>query len=81
VLVNERDIQNRSYAFPIDLGSKAWVNGTLGADNSGQHNSAFESLAFSAMGHVTLTNKNIGDLIKRLRQCLIDIHSPLATQL
>ena len=50
VLVNEKDVKNRSYEFPIDLGSKAWVNGTLGADNNGQHNSAFESLAFSAMG-------------------------------
>jgi hypothetical protein len=29
------------------------------------------------MGHLTLTDKNISDLIKTLRQYLIDIHSPL----
>ena len=29
------------------------------------------------MGHLTLTEKNISDLIKTLRQYLIDIHSPL----
>jgi hypothetical protein len=81
VLVNEKDVQDRSYPFPIDLGSKAWVRGTIGADNRGQHNSAFEALAFNAMGHVTLTNNDVASLIGGLSQYLRDINSPLAKEL
>jgi hypothetical protein len=80
VLVNRKDVQNRSYPFAIDLGSKAWVKGTIGADNKGEHNSAFE--IFSAgFGHVTMPDKDIASLIARLSQYLRDIHSPLANEL
>ena len=41
---------------------------------------AFEALAFAAMGHTTLTDKNVKDLIGRLREYLRNIIWPLTSE-
>jgi hypothetical protein len=80
VLLDEREVQARSLPFRMDLGSRSWTRGTWGADNAGQNNAAFEALAFAAMGHTTLTDKNVKDLIGRLREYLRNINSPLTSE-
>ncbi len=80
VLLDEREVQARALPFRMDLGSRSWTRGTLGADNAGQNDAAFEALAFAAMGHTTLTDKDIKNLIGRLREYLRSINSPLANE-
>jgi hypothetical protein len=80
VLLDEREVQARTLPYRMDLGSRSWTRGTLGADNGGQNNAAFEALAFAAMGHTTLTDKDVKNLIGGLRKYLRDINSPLATE-
>ncbi len=73
VLVDGKEVQSRDFSYRADLGSRNWEKGRIGADAQGQNNSAFE-IAAASMGHVTLTNKNIEDLINRLRDYLKSIN-------
>jgi hypothetical protein len=70
VLIDGKEIVYQTFPFRIDLGSMAWVNGTIGADTNGQNNGAFETLATGSMGHVTLSDEQLEALIKRIRTYL-----------
>jgi len=72
VLVNGKDVKNAALPFRVDLGSRHWKQGNIGADIKGENNSAFE-IAAASMGHVTLTDQNISDLIGRLREYLTSV--------
>jgi hypothetical protein len=77
VLINEREVMEKTLPFRMDLGSRRWEKGILGADNLGKHGSAFEALAIEAMGHVTLTDSQITSIINRVQTYLKDTGSPL----
>lgn len=74
VLIDGKEIVYRTFPFRIDLGSKDWVNSSIGADGNGQNNGAFETLAMRAMGHLTFLNKQLADFIKINRKFLHEIN-------
>jgi hypothetical protein len=78
VLIDGKEIAYRTFPFRIDLGSKAWIKGTIGADTDGQNNGAFETLAMNGMGHVTFTDAQLESFIRGFRKYLHDIGSPIA---
>jgi hypothetical protein len=53
VFVNDKIVAVRDLDFPIDLGSRNWMAGTIGADITGQSNGAF------AMTGITLFTQTI----------------------
>lgn len=81
VLLNGEEVGSRALPFRMDLGSRQWTTGSLGADSQGRNNSAFESLALAAMGHVTLTDDQLLHLLEDFRTYLRDINSPLVKEL
>lgn len=46
VLINEKEVISRIFPFRLDFGSRQWVKGAIGADVTGNNNSAFEYLSF-----------------------------------
>jgi hypothetical protein len=72
VLIDGKETAYRIFPFRIDLGSRSWVNGTIGADGNNQNNGAFETLAVGAMGHATFLDKQLAGLIKGTRKYLHD---------
>jgi hypothetical protein len=77
-LINGKEVQSRSLSFRMDLGSRRWTQGAIGADSRGKNSGAFEALALGAIGHVTLTDREIDSLIRRSTQFLKDTNSPIA---
>jgi dihydroxyacetone kinase DhaKLM complex PTS-EIIA-like component DhaM len=72
VLIDGKQVQAKTVTVRMDLGSRQW-NGTIGADLKGQNNAAFESLAISAFGHVTLTEQQVRSFTNRIAQLLRDL--------
>lgn len=72
VFKNETELKQKIIGLRVDLGSRQWHQGTIGADISGNNNAPF-MVSSHAMGHVTLTDKNINDLIRALRQYMAAI--------
>jgi len=61
VLVDGREVAERTFAFRVDLGSRNWSKATMGANIDGKQNSAFTVLSWG-FGHVTMTDKQIDDM-------------------
>jgi hypothetical protein len=81
VLINEKEVMSRILPFRFDLGSRQWVKGEIGADVTGNNNSAFEYLSFDGFGHVTMPDRMIGAMLGRFKTYLRDSNSPIAKDL
>jgi hypothetical protein len=81
VVINEKEAMSRTLPFRMDLGSRHWVKGTIGADATGNNHSAFDYLSVDIMSHGTLTDHQLTQILQRVRTYLRDIHSPVASEL
>lgn len=80
VLINGKEGASREVPFRMDLGSRKWT-GTIGADNKGDNNSAFEYLSMAAIGHVTMSDKYTAEMLEDFRKYLRNRNSPAAKEL
>ncbi len=75
ILVDGKEVASRELSFPLDLGSRNWSKGTVGADLTGTNNAAF-AIAKSTIGHVTLTDKQVTKLNEIFRTYLRSVGYP-----
>jgi hypothetical protein len=66
VFIDGKEMQSKTLPFRMDFGSRQW-HGNIGADLNGKNNAAFERLAISAIGHITMTDQQIKSVITDLR--------------
>jgi hypothetical protein len=78
VMIDAKEVRRRVYDFPIDLGKKDWKQFTIGADNKGQNNAPFK-IAMFTVGHTTLSNTDVKNMLVIFSQYLKDIGSGIKT--
>lgn len=79
ILVDGKEIAHQELGFPIDLGSKKWSRGTLGADNNHQNNAAFR-MGFWGFSHTTMDNDHLITHIKNVQNLVNTVGFDAATQ-
>jgi hypothetical protein len=77
VLINGKETMRKVLPFRMDLGSRKWIVGTIGADSRGDNNSAFEYLVVGAMGHVTMPDKLMASFLNDIHTYLHAMNSPV----